>query len=68
MKFPHYWICGACVNEHGGTLPDGQSVTMAAKRCEYCEGKKQVEKFIAPWVDYDWPDADDTMKARMGRD
>lgn len=55
-KFPHYWICDACAKERGGEWPDKHGATLAKKICEYCSGKNQVDDFIAPWVDYDWPD------------
>lgn len=57
-KFPHYWICDACAQERGGIWPEGHRGTFAEIKCKYCNGKKQKDTFIAPYVDYDWPDLD----------
>lgn len=57
-QFPHYWICNACATERGATWPSDHAATMAAKTCKYCDGKKQTEKYIAPYVDYNWPGMD----------
>jgi hypothetical protein len=57
--FPHYWICSTCAAERGGRWPEGHVATCAEKTCKYCNGEKQgAEKYIAPYVDFDWPEMD----------
>lgn len=69
LKFPHYWICGACATKKGGVWPKGHVATLADMMCKYCKGKQQVEAFIAPWVDYNWPaDEAKNRDAKQGRD
>lgn len=63
-----YWICHACATEKGGIWPDHHVATMAEKVCPYCEGNKQTDRFIAPWVDYNWPDKKLTSLAKNLRD
>lgn len=62
-QFPHYWICTACAKERGGVWPERHVATLAAKMCLYCNGGKQLptERFIAPYVDYNWPNLDTSM-------
>lgn len=68
-RFPFYWICDCCAAERGGRWPEGHVATLKAGTCEYCDGKKQTEKFIAPWVDYDWlQDEEATALAQAERD
>ena len=68
-KFPHYWMCHKCALAMGGSWPAGHVATVVQKPCEYCGGKNHgVDEFIAPWVDYDWSEADLAVAARLMRD
>lgn len=53
--FPHYWICSECAKERGGSWPKGHVATFSQMLCKYCKGDKQGEEFIAPYIDYNWP-------------
>lgn len=67
-KFPYYWICRTCAKERGG-VPSAGVCTMIQDICKYCEGEKQTEVALAPWIDYDWPnDREATRRARNARD
>ncbi len=69
QDFPHYWICMTCATAKGGTWPEGHVATVSIKPCEYCnDAHRQPNEAIAPWVDFDWPDAKLTRTARMNRD
>lgn len=67
-KFPHYWICSACATERGGVWPEPLVATLTQTTCKYCNGEKQLENFIAPWVDWDWGDQKLSRIARLSRD
>lgn len=68
-RFPHYWMCDACAKDMGGVHPPDGVGTVIHGTCEYCKGKKQVGKLLAPWVDFDWPkDQNATKRARLARD
>ena len=68
-QFPHYWICFECATQMGGTWPKGHVATLVIKQCEYCKGKNHgPDAFIAPWVDYDWSEADLAVAAHLMRD
>lgn len=66
--FPYYFICSSCAEARGAVWPANHVATMTETICEYCNGKNQKENFIAPWVDYNWPDKTLTKKAQSLRD
>lgn len=66
--FPYYWICFECAKARGAVWPEGHVATMTEITCKYCNGKNQKEIFIAPWVDYNWPNKNTTKMAEKLRD
>ena len=68
MKIKGYWICYICATELGGKWPKGHVATVSEGVCDTCEGKKQVWKIVAPYVDYDWEDPAFTGHCMANRD
>ena len=68
MKIKGYWICSECAKLLGGTWPEGHVATITEGICETCNGERQIDKIVAPYVDYDWKDPAFTGHCMANRD
>lgn len=64
MKKPeHYYMCLECAKNMGAEFQQDHICTVTTDKCPYC-GAKDVT--LIPWVDFDWPQDQDTDKIAKG--
>lgn len=56
MSISKYWICSECAREAGAVMDPDHVCTMREGICAHCKGERQIEKFLTPQIDFDWPE------------